>query len=125
MFFCAGYQLDFMTGLRRDRWKLICVPNELDRAIMTGSGYELYDLSSDPGETRNLYEERRDVAIPLQERLAAWSEPWYERAKRTVNKASAAGLDAETWRRLNELGYVPDNDRPGDETSPKERHDRE
>jgi hypothetical protein len=106
VFFCSGYQLDFMTGIRRQRWKLIRVPNEMDRAIMTGTEYELYDLQADPAESRNLYEARRDVAAPLQQRLAAWAAPWYERATRTVHKAGPATVDEETRRQLDALGYI-------------------
>lgn len=106
VFFCAGYQLDFMTGIRRQRWKLIRVPNVMDRAIMTGTEYELYDLQADPAESRNLYEARPDVAAPLQQSLAAWTAPWYERATRTVHKAGPATVDEETRHRLKALGYI-------------------
>jgi arylsulfatase A-like enzyme len=110
VFFCAGYQLDFMTGIRRDRWKLVHVPNQMDRAIMTGAEYELYDLQADPAESRNLYEDRPDVAATLQHCLAAWTAPWYERAAQTVRKTGPAAVDEETRRRLNVLGYTHDDD---------------
>lgn len=35
--------------------------------------WELYDLAHDPRETRNLFDERRDVASRMSERLNAWA----------------------------------------------------
>ena len=35
--------------------------------------WELYDLARDPRETRNLFDERRDVASRMRERLNAWA----------------------------------------------------
>ncbi len=35
--------------------------------------WELYDLTRDPRETRNLFDERRDVASRMRERLNAWA----------------------------------------------------
>jgi len=108
VFFCAGYQLDFMTGIRRGQWKLMRVANQMDRAIMTGAEYELYDLAADPAELDNVYESRREVAVALQGRLAAWTSPWWSRAVQTVVKKRPDGVDDETWRQLNSLGYVKD-----------------
>ncbi|UCG32300.1 MAG: sulfatase [Phycisphaerales bacterium] len=118
VFFCAGYQLDFMTGIRWGGWKLVRVPNEMDRAIMTGAEYELYDLQADPAESRNLYEARLDVAAPLRQRLLAWTEPWYERAAQTIHKAGPTAVDEETRRRLKALGYISDNGEIGPVGSP-------
>jgi choline-sulfatase len=61
--------LAYMRMIRTDDWKLVrhsrC--NGLD---------ELYDLAKDPGETRNLYNNKanREVQDKLQERLTAWQQ---------------------------------------------------
>jgi arylsulfatase A-like enzyme len=34
--------------------------------------WELYDLTRDPHEAHNLFDERRDVASRMRERLNAW-----------------------------------------------------
>ncbi len=84
---------------------------------------ELYDVAADPGETRNLYPEKRAVASELQARL-----------KRLVRQNSAdqelaekTGLDPALMERLKSLGYAgfsggdnttaTDNSRP----DPKDR----
>ncbi len=46
--------------------------------------YELYDLSSDPQETKNLIDERPDIALSLRKAFEAWN--------RTV-ESSLAGKD--------------------------------
>ena len=35
---------------------------------------ELYDMKADPGETRNLYEARKDVVTKLAATLRTWGE---------------------------------------------------
>ena len=58
---------------------------------------EVYDLVADPGESRNLFEQRRDES----ERVVA--------AMRAHEKGAApvpSGLDAEARRRLAALGYL-------------------
>lgn len=59
---------------------------------------ELYDLSADPGEVRNLHDERRAAATPLARRLNA--------LKADAKPAAPQPVDVETERRLRALGYV-------------------
>jgi arylsulfatase A-like enzyme len=58
--------------VRRGQWKLIHVLAEEDRAAMTGSEWELYDLASDPGETRNLASARPRLVAELGGVLEEW-----------------------------------------------------
>ena len=59
--------LAYMRMIRTDEWKLVRhhYANQMD---------ELYNLKSDPGETRNLYGNpaHRQIREQLQERLTAW-----------------------------------------------------
>ena len=96
-----------LHGIRSGRWKYIKAPRP-----------ELYDLSSDPGEVRNLLEapgpEAADRAADLDRRLEA------------VLKAAAAQaspgpahreMDDETLEKLRSLGYLP----PGARSDPRAR----
>ena len=51
--------------VRTRRWKLNYYP---------GNGGELYDLSNDPGETRNLYADlaHASVTVDLQRQILDW-----------------------------------------------------
>jgi len=67
--------------------------------------HELYELGSDPGETRNLFELRPERAAELEEQL---DQIIHERAREaTEPRGSVADMDEETLSRLRALGYVP------------------
>jgi tetratricopeptide (TPR) repeat protein len=59
---------------------------------------ELYDLTRDPGEKRNVYDQNRPVALKLRAKLLSLGE-----AERRPMQNS---LDAETVARLRSLGYL-------------------
>jgi arylsulfatase A-like enzyme/Tfp pilus assembly protein PilF len=79
-----------LTTLRADRYKLIDAPRP-----------ELYDLERDPGETINLYDERRPVADAMRRALGAIVD-----ATSARRVAASADVDPETRARLAALGYV-------------------
>jgi hypothetical protein len=60
----AHSQVDSRRMLVRGSWKLI---HDLRRDYD-----ELYDLEGDPGERKNLFDQRRDIAAPLHVALDAW-----------------------------------------------------
>jgi arylsulfatase A-like enzyme len=74
----------------RDSWKLI---------LSTSGGQELYDLSTDAGENRNLMGERPEVAAQMGAVLSAWQ-------KNLVPVNGPSGVDKDTLDRLKSLGYV-------------------
>ena len=57
---------EFMLGVREDRWKYIL-------NVRDGSE-ELFDLTVDPGEQRNVGGLHPDICVRLRRRLAAWTE---------------------------------------------------
>jgi len=61
---------------------------------------ELYDLSSDPSETRNLYDNRR----PLADRMAAVLDEVDKKSGRDVKPA--VDVDPDARARLAALGYI-------------------
>jgi arylsulfatase len=98
----SGYSRDYQRSITGERYKLIYVPDEADRAVMKRSELELYDLQEDPGETRNLAGERPEVAAQLRERLARWiGEGGTGSAAPT-----AVRIEPEAERQLRSLGYI-------------------
>jgi choline-sulfatase len=77
-------------GLRQGRWKYIEARDE--------ETYELYDLASDPGEQKNLFESERARAEELARVLHAWADG--------PAATPAPPVSPEDAERLRELGYV-------------------
>src|SRR4029077_18356096 len=63
---------------------------------------ELYDLSKDPGETRNLYTEKKAVADELRARLNRLIHQY----SADQELAQQTGLDPALMERLKSLGYA-------------------
>jgi choline-sulfatase len=76
-----------LRALRGEGWKYIDAPRA-----------ELYDLREDPGEIRNLIDDRGQVASAMAARLRALDS--------AGPLAAAASLDPEAAERLAALGYV-------------------
>lgn len=79
-----------LRSLRTGHYKYIQAPKP-----------ELYDLAADPGETRNLYEQKRSLALAAQEKLLSLRARY-----RNEHPLSAKALDPEAVARLSSLGYV-------------------
>ncbi len=99
--------LDFgwspLRSIRADGWKYIAAPEP-----------ELYNLTSDPGETRNMIKEEPQRAADMARRVGAISP--------ATLPAVASAADPETQRRLQALGYVSGGgDRIGTRPDPKDR----
>ncbi|HEX6643026.1 MAG TPA: sulfatase [Thermoanaerobaculia bacterium] len=100
----AGYAIEFQTAVRDARWKLIRVPDPIDRQLMTGSEFELYDMNADPGETKNVFTQHPDEARRLQKVLLNWTRTW--RDKPHGAKSQPQNIDPETEKQLRALGYI-------------------
>jgi hypothetical protein len=85
---------------REGDWKLFRIPQ-------SGGGFEeeLYDLATDPGETRDLLAARPDVADRMRERLLAAQLAWAAESTGTA-AAPAESLDAARLEALRSLGYI-------------------
>lgn len=103
----VGFQFDYMLVARDQRWKLIHIPNEMDRRMLNGVEWELYDWRSDPTETVNQFTAQPEAAARLQGVLASWSKPWVERAYQPFT-ARRVKLDGDTNKQMKDLGYVGD-----------------
>ncbi len=80
-----------LRSVETDRYQFIDAPRP-----------ELYDLSKDPGETQNLYPEKKAVADELRARLAALMNK-YGAGQELAEKT---GLDPALMERLKSLGYA-------------------
>ncbi|MCP4659983.1 MAG: sulfatase-like hydrolase/transferase [bacterium] len=87
-----------LVALSDQRWRLIMAPRP-----------ELYDYLADPGETRNLIAERREVTERLRSALAAHEAGMKRR------EPSPPTLDPELAQALRSLGYLSGSS-PGDGT---------
>jgi len=94
-----------LQTLRSSRYKLIKAPRP-----------ELYDLSVDPGESTNVFEQQPAVAHDLMRRL----DGLIEETSREAPTPASADLDKETLERLAALGYVggPVAAKPSDTSQP-------
>jgi arylsulfatase A-like enzyme/cytochrome c-type biogenesis protein CcmH/NrfG len=80
-----------LQALETDRYHFIDAPKP-----------ELYDLSKDPGETKNLFSEKKAVSDELRARLAAT----IHRYTAGEELAEKTGLDPALMERLKSLGYA-------------------
>jgi choline-sulfatase len=99
--------LDFgwspLRAIRADGWKYIAAPTP-----------ELYNLTADPGETRNMIKEEPQRAADLARRVDAISPG--------TLPAHSPATDPETQQRLQALGYASGGrDRGGARPDPKDR----
>jgi hypothetical protein len=65
----------------------------------------LYDLTADPGERRNLADQRPDVTSRLGRRLDDWRIDCADLNDR-LTESSVADIDTGTAAQLKQLGYV-------------------
>jgi arylsulfatase len=84
-----------------------------DPPFADGSQEWLFDLTSDPGETSNLLESRRDVAAAMRGRLQAWLRAQEARGRGHAAEQPRQGNlpmrvlgDPQLERQLRALGYV-------------------
>jgi Sulfatase/Domain of unknown function (DUF5666) len=64
---------------------------------------ELYDVTSDPAETRNIVDERPDIAQELEEKLALWTQSLLGQVQETTGSVD---VDPETMEQLRLMGYI-------------------
>ena len=96
-------------SIRTPEWKYIYNPDDYHTYCSrsdddTGDGYlidaqELYDVRTDPGETRNVVDEHPDVALELRAQILEWLN-----TNRRVHKEHKLTKEAE--ERLRALGYI-------------------
>ena len=68
----AGYVRDHQRAVWDGRWKLMYIPSRQAQLDMRGVEFELYDLSVDPLETKNLASDYPEVVDRLSNELFVW-----------------------------------------------------
>ena len=86
-----------LETLQDGRWKLI-----------ESTDPELYDLASDPGESRNLAASDHDRYLAMRRQLATLRERW----QKSALNARPAVQDPESVRKLASLGYLTGGSEP-------------
>ena len=98
-----------LRSLRTGRYKYIQAPRA-----------EIFDLIADPGETRNLFDQKRALALAFQEKLAGLRTQF-----KSGHPLGGKALDPEAVARLSSLGYVavstPHSEGPDKGADPKDR----
>ncbi len=104
VFMESGRAARSQLSVRRGPWKLVHLRAPEDREWLGRNAIELYDLSSDPGETRDVRAAHPEVAAELERALVAWQRdtPRYQGGATTDVKK----LDARTQEMLRGLGYL-------------------
>jgi arylsulfatase A-like enzyme len=106
VFMESGYQLrSSQITIRHGRWKLIHVRSEEERALMSGSEYELYDLDADPAESENLASQHPEILERLRQELNNW---YLENTRRAEigPELDLESLDPRSREMLKALGYL-------------------
>ena len=88
-----------LSALAFDQWKLVL-----------SSEVELYDMTADPGETRNLASRKPALVEGARKRLAALHA--------ATAPAAASAVTPEAAERLRALGYVSGAATPGNDAAP-------
>jgi arylsulfatase A-like enzyme len=87
------------------RFALATVRDGLSADLFETCDRMLYDLTADPGERRNLVDQRPDVTSRLGRRLDDWRIDCADLNDR-LTESSVADIDAGTAEQLKQLGYV-------------------
>ncbi len=119
-----GERAPRIFALRNDEYKYIYNPGGFSprghpyQLLPTG-GFpyeleELYHISSDPGETKNIASDRPDIVARLRQDVVRWL------ARDRQLKGKSGAPDAATRKTLESLGYVVEEEKAGENPSKKE-----
>ena len=100
-------------AIRKDGYKYIWIPNLKSKTKRTYKGlvqHELFDLTNDPGETKNLYSERPELAESMRHALFEELEASIELGERMRQQRPEVGetteMEEDVRDALKALGYL-------------------
>ncbi|HEY8514410.1 MAG TPA: sulfatase [Candidatus Binatia bacterium] len=104
VFMESGKLTPSQLSVRKGAWKLVHLRAAGDRAWLGRKELELYDLSRDPKEERDVRAEHPEIAAELETTLATWlrETPRYK----GTGKTDLRQLDERTQDMLRALGYI-------------------
>jgi arylsulfatase A-like enzyme len=100
----AGYAIEYQKILVRDDWKLVYVPDSLDRSLMRGDEFELYNLAEDPMEATDLSNKCPEIVEEMKPSLLAWINSW--RGRELTPAKPNLQYSEEELENLRALGYI-------------------
>ena len=96
-------QHEFLRSIEDARWKLLHVPTEQYQRWMQQSEYELYEVRSDPMETKNIIADHAEFAELMKGLLA---KRLNEAGQRSEGTDQAPQYSPEELENLRSLGYI-------------------
>ena len=96
-------QHEFLRSIEDARWKLLHVPTEQYQRSMQQSEYELYEVRSDPMETKHIIADHAELAELMKGLLA---KRLNEAGQRSEGTDQAAQYSPEELENLRSLGYI-------------------
>jgi len=118
-----------MVGIRTTTHKLAIhhadltdpeLPQKLSERPLRGSSIKLYDLTVDPGETKNLLEDPDEASVKVAEALRTRIVEWRKNTAVTKARGDLNKIDAELRQELQDHGYWEMGEEPTDATTPPE-----
>ena len=100
--FTRGKDLSQPWGRRFLRERFVLYAGRFKLILSTDGADELYDLAADPGELTDLFDERLDVAAPLERRLRALLAT----GAAPNTRAAPVELTPDQLEELRRLGYL-------------------
>ena len=104
VFMEAGTRRPSQLVVRKGPWKLVQFRALEDRQRFGRNEIELYDLSKDPGEERDVRAEHPEIERELEAALAHWVATTPQH--RPTGTSDPAKVDERTRQMLKGLGYV-------------------
>lgn len=95
---------EFPRSIRDKEWKLIWVPDPKDQELMLNQEFELYNMLSDPKETKDVAAKHPKVVERLRGTLMSWMQS--KAFAELVPEIKVENLDTNTQEQLRALGYI-------------------
>ena len=105
----SGYRERFSVALRQGPWKMIFIPDSFLQKEIGCGPVQLFDVTRDPNESRDLWGVAPPVGAEMQRQLQEFQDRAYHWIQAPDNLTEQIPqLSPETRRSLENLGYLED-----------------